>query len=206
MSLHLSDYRLVDRGQASLGATLLANRQAADVLTALGWDNEDGGTYRLFNPFNPEQPLLESSPGTYTVRPGWDRHPVVGMSWDGATRLAAALGLRLPTVAELTAAAGRGKFPWGDEPLTPDRANYGEHIGSTTRVDAHPLTGEGFHDLVGNLAEWTCTPNSRSPLEAMVVGGGWNKPPAQVPIRHHRSKWKRVGTMSIGFRLAKDTP
>ncbi len=118
-------------------------------------------------------------------RPGFEQsgtHPVVGVSWDEAVAFAEWLSrkeghaYRLPTDNEWTAAAGSGKYPWGDS-LPPPRGagNYfGREIADLLprsdwtvayeRSDGYPYTApvgsfsrnvHGFHDLGGNVWEWT---------------------------------------------------
>lgn len=48
-------------------------------------------------------------------------------------------------------------YPWGDDPITPERANYDFHYGGTLPVGSFPkgATPEGVYDLSGNVKEWT---------------------------------------------------
>jgi formylglycine-generating enzyme required for sulfatase activity len=86
---------------------------------------------------------------------------VVGVAWSDAHAYCASRGKRLPREAELERAIrdddGR-RFPWGNEPPTPDRTVFGRPLGAsaTDDVGAHP-SGRGPYghdDLAGNVWEW----------------------------------------------------
>ncbi|RRR69436.1 MAG: hypothetical protein EI684_15635 [Candidatus Viridilinea halotolerans] len=104
--------------------------------------------------------------------------PVVGVSWWEAMAYCtwlSAVGhtrgwlpnttiLRLPTSLEWERAA-RGtdqrRYPWGDEPAEPERANYhATGVGFTTPVGCFPAGAApcGALDLAGNVMEWMATP------------------------------------------------
>ena len=94
-----------------------------------------------------------------------DHHPVTTVSWYDAMAYAAWLGGSLPTEAqwELSARGQAGRsYPWGDEPPTPARANYGR-VGTTpTGQFPDGATPEGVYDLAGNVWEW-CRDGSSPP-------------------------------------------
>ena len=65
--------------------------------------------------------------------------------------------VRLPTQEQWMQAAGKGKYPWGDE-FDPAKANTEESgLGQTTPVHMYPggQTAEGVWDMSGNVWEWT---------------------------------------------------
>lgn len=89
------------------------------------------------------------------------RQPINGVSWDDAHAYCAWRGKRLPREAEFERAIrgddGR-KFPWGDEPATPELTVFGRDLGrqATDDVGSHPK-GKGPYghdDLAGNVWEW----------------------------------------------------
>jgi len=109
--------------------------------------------------------------------PAWNlpNHPVVGISWFEALAYTCWLAedtgrpCRLPTEAEWEKAARGGLppaggdregspiYPWGNDEITPEQANYGETgIGRTSPVGCFPSGASpyGCVDMVGNVWEW----------------------------------------------------
>jgi iron(II)-dependent oxidoreductase len=73
-------------------------------------------------------------------------------------------GRRLPTEPEWELAAcgleqPKRRFPWGDDPPTPDRANLDGHYGGTVDVAALAAGDSPFgcRQMTGNVWEWTAT-------------------------------------------------
>lgn len=151
-----------------------------------------------------------------------DRQPVVGVSWDDAMTYCRWADLALPSEAQWEAAArgdDRRRYPWGDDAPTPEHANFGQHQGHTTAVDAHPL-GEGPYgtfDQAGNVWEWCLdfwnpeayerrvgqldpVSTSRDASFRALRGGSWDDPPGLLTAayRFWYAAWSRV--RFVGFR------
>jgi len=116
------------------------------------------------------------------ARDGYDmgNHPVVMVSWYGASAFCNYFGYRLPTEWQWQAAADYdGSYIYGcGTAIDSDKANYNSenplNLSAhpyTTPVNYYPSFGYGLNDLTGNVSEWT---SSTDGSNAVVRGGGWN--------------------------------
>lgn len=160
--------------------------------------------------------------GKITIESGYAKHPVVGVTWYGATAYAKWVGKRLPTEAEWEVAACGGLidciYPTGKD-IDRTQANF--FSSDTTPVMSYPANGYGLYDMAGNVYEWCHDwydyyyynlsiqepDNPKGPLQGVyrvLRGGCWKSLKEDLRCSHrHRNN---PGTMNgtYGFRLAAD--
>lgn len=164
------------------------------------------------------------------VQPVDPRLPVSHVSYFEAEAFATWAGKRLPAEHEWEVAAawdpaiGRSRrYPWGDEPPTPDRANLDQRLLREAPVGAYPTGASalGCEQMLGDVWEWTSSDFRAYPGFAafpyaeystpfygtefkVLRGGSWATRPrvARNTFRNWDSRLKRQ--IFAGFRCARD--
>ena len=162
---------------------------------------------------------------------GYDTKPMVSVAWQDAEDLCARLSTpdvrySLPTEAEWEKAARGGldrrRYPWGDEPPTPDRCDF-DHLGRPELRPSRdlPPNGYGLYGMSGGVWEWTADNyDSRSYVdgptrrgkERVLRGGSWADCAGAVTVSFRMSRrsvswradtWGDHVAPNIGFRLCR---
>ncbi len=129
----------------------VTNEQFVRFLEAIG-EEKDAHNHDIIRL---RESRIKKSAGKYSVEPGYAKHPVVGVTWYGASAYARWIGRRLPTEAEWEVACCGGLenplYPTG-ETIEKTQANF--FSSDTTGVMSYPPNGYGLYDMCGNVYEW----------------------------------------------------
>ena len=197
---------------------------------------EDGGTWlQLAGVAHPAQWIRQADGSWHErafgrVEPLLLDQPVVHVCWWEARAYARWAGKRLPTEAEWEKAAAWDlerlvprRYPWGDAPITPDRANLDQRCFAPAAAGAFPQGSSyyGCQQMLGCVWEWTQSDFEAYPgFEAfpypeysaihfgrgykVLRGGSWATQP--LVARNTFRNWDLPQRRQIfaGFRCAAD--
>lgn len=165
---------------------------------------------------------IKRSGGKLSIESGYSRHPVVGVTWYGATAYAKWVGKRLPSEAEWEVAACGGlddaTYPTG---VNIERAQANFFSSDTTTVMSYPANNYGLFDMAGNVYEW-CNDwydyhyynmsvqepdNPKGPLQGVyrvLRGGCWKSLKEDLRCAHRHRNNPGVMNGTYGFRCVAD--
>lgn len=186
-----------------LSECAVTNEQFAQFLNATSPPPEQ---LRLWAPSLEQIIVPADKTEIYRVTPGFEKHPVIHISWFGADAYCRWAGLRLPTELEWEKAA-RGTdgrlFPWGNEWHDDVLRwhNTAKHGLTTAPVDAYPegRSPFGIFQMAGNVDEWCADPYQWDVYRRYAIGD--LRPPANGATRVVRGG-TCVGWQKIRFRCA----
>jgi formylglycine-generating enzyme required for sulfatase activity len=160
--------------------------------------------------------------GKFIVEPGYSKHPVVGVTWYGATRYAEWVGKRLLTEAEWEIASRGGLseaiYPTGQF-VERSMANF--FSSDTTPVMSYKENNFGLFDLAGNVYEWCSdwyeynyyelsmqeSDNPKGPQQGVyrvLRGGCWKSLKDDLRCSHRHRNSPSASNRTYGFRCAAD--
>ncbi len=220
----------------------VTNRRYARFVDAGGYRrpefwSEEGWAWRRTVDHEAPQGWRRERDGSWSVlRFGWRRpldpaEPVLHVSWFEAEAFARFEGGRLPTEAEWEKAATWGpaarrprRYPWGDEPPTPTRANLGRRFWGPAPVGSYPAGASawGVEPLLGDVYEWTSSrflpyPGYRTfpypeysevffgdPEFRVLRGASWATAPSVARSTFRNWDYRKRRQIMSGIRLAWD--
>ena len=170
------------------------------------------------------------SGGKYIPKPGFERHPVVAVSWHGANAFCewktqkTGIPHRLPTEAEWEYAARGGQLATptqfaGGKNLE-EVGWFGSNAGRQTHEVGQKTPNElGLYDMSGNVWEWCSdwygsdyyvkspTQNPKGPLDGtyrIIRGGSWYNFPWICRVGLRYNSLPNAYFNSIGFRYVRE--
>lgn len=196
----------------------VTNEQFVRFLEVMGGekDNNHNDIIRL------RDSRIKRAAGKLSIESGYNKHPVVGVTWYGAVAYAKWVGKRLPTEAEWEISARGGIeglfYPTGVD-IEKSQANF--FSSDTTAVMSYAPNAFGLYDMTGNVYEW-CNDwygynyyehsmqepeNPKGPLQGVyrvMRGGCWKslKEDLRCSRRHRNNPGTVNGT--YGFRCVAD--
>jgi len=202
---------------ASGDITVVSNVVKGAIGSNSGEDFEDKIYFATYEASTSSQITYSGETFSVRSRDGHDmsNHPVVIVSWYGATAFCNYYGYRLPTEWEWQAVADYdGTFNYGCG-LTIDqtKANYHDNdsgyanpLGLTSSPYTSPVNhystyGYGMNDMAGNVCEWT---SSVSGSDCVIRGGGsWFRPAIECFVSSTLNRNPQSPNSDLGFRACR---
>lgn len=196
----------------------VTNEQFVRFLLAMGGEKDENNNdiIRL------RDSRIKRNAGKLIIESGYAKHPVVGVTWYGATAYAKWVGKRLPTEAEWEISASGGNeqqiYPTGED-IERSKANF--FSADTTPVMSYPPNEYGLYDMAGNVYEWCIDwyaynyyetsaqepDNPGGPQQGVyrvLRGGCWKSLKEDLRCSHRHRNNPGAVNRTYGFRCATD--
>ncbi|NQT63838.1 MAG: SUMF1/EgtB/PvdO family nonheme iron enzyme [Candidatus Marinimicrobia bacterium] len=143
----------------------------------------------------------------FSIDPGYELHPVVGVTWHGADAFATFYEWSLPTEAEWEVAARADTefdYPWGNTDPDCDLANFSGcsdemlPVGQTSGVSPFNI-----YDMVGNAWEWTSSFYDGANDSYVLRGGSWSNYTDNLKVWYRSEGVPAAAYNTIGFRCVR---
>lgn len=189
-----------------------------------GADGSNGGAdfvgeiyFDTYDASTSSQITFDGSTFSVRSRDSYDmsNHPVVNVSWYGATAFASYYGYRLPAEWQWQAVADYdGSYIYGcGTTIDQSKANYDDAnpLGLpskpyTSPVDYYPSYGYGMNDIAGNVSEWTSTVIivAQSSSYRVIRGGGYANSGIKCTVSYRNLIFPDKTYRFIGFRVCRN--
>jgi len=176
---------------------------------------------KLLMPLNETGQRILYENNTFIVKPGFENHPAVMVSWFGAKAYADFYAYRLPTENEWEKAVrgeSKNAYPWGNE-INPKKANFilsrksiKEIIGNSLTTPVGFYNGKnntedskspyGLYDAVGNVWQWCgdVYPNTHN---RYMRGGAFDNYDYNLRVWARNNAGPDFYAINIGFRCVR---
>lgn len=201
--------RVVDLPAFYMDVYPVTNTQYCNFLNATASDEKKLTEWiDLKGSYQKEQCRINKQKGNYLIEKGYEKHPVIYVSWHGADAYSGWAGKRLPTEQEWEKAA-RGTdgfiYPWGDKFDKKLCNSHESGLGGTSLVDRFPegKSRYGCFDMAGNVWEWTDSRYGEKEEWLVLRGGAWFNAAYDCRCAVRGSFHPLGRGVNVGFRCAR---